>query len=62
MKIVSARYLIKCDVPGCSNIAKNLYSQGDDGKVNGLAICEKCIREISLKIKQTRSLNGKENN
>ena len=34
MKTVRARYLIKCDIPGCSNVAKNIFSQGDDVKVN----------------------------
>ena len=62
MKIIKAKYLIKCDIPGCGNVAKNLYSQGETASVNCIAICEKCAREILLKNKQIRSINGKENN
>ena len=62
VKVIKARYLIKCDMPGCKNISKNMFSQGDELKTTGLAICDKCIREMSAKIKNVRNINGKEIN
>ena len=60
MKIIKAKYLIKCDIPGCRNMSKNMYSQSEELKTTGVAICDKCIKEMSSKIKITRGNNGKE--
>ena len=51
MQKISAKYLIKCDIPGCNNIARHMFSQGDGKQALGLAICEKCIKELNYKPK-----------
>ena len=61
MKIIRAKYLIKCDVPGCNSVSKNMYSQKDSLSTTGLAICDKCIKELASKTKNTRSSYEKEN-
>ena len=56
MQVIKARYLIKCDVPGCKNISKNMYSHGEALKSTGLAICDKCIKEMSSKIRTKKEI------
>ena len=60
MKVIKAKYLIKCDIPGCKNISKNMYRQGEELRTIGLAVCDKCIKEMASKIKNVRGKNEKE--
>ncbi len=48
MRVVKSKYLIKCDIPGCNNIATNLYSCGRDVSSSGIAICSKCIKALTV--------------
>ena len=54
MKVVRAKYLINCDVPGCKNISKNIYGMEEAIDKSGLAICDKCIRKLYSKLKETK--------
>lgn len=54
MQKISAKYLIKCDIPGCKNIARNMYYQGEGKQALGLAVCEKCIKELNYKPKSRK--------
>ena len=54
MQKINAKYLIKCDIPGCKNIAKNMFCQGDGIQTFGTAICEKCIKELNYKPKSRK--------
>ncbi|MBQ4557783.1 MAG: hypothetical protein IJA61_00195 [Clostridia bacterium] len=58
---IKSRYLIKCEIPGCANIALNMFSTNKIDE-NGFAICEKCIKGIIEKYKKSvERKNEKEN-
>ena len=59
MKKIRTKYLVKCEIPGCSNIALNMFTINDQD-VLGLPICERCVKEISDKKRMERK-NEKEN-
>jgi len=59
VKIMRSKYLIKCEMPGCSNVALNTFSSNSDDTL-GMAICEKCIKSIIEKYKKVEKNNEKE--
>ena len=56
MKVHKARYLIKCEMPGCKNISKYMYSAIDEEGVKGVAICDQCVKAMSANIKSKKTI------
>ncbi len=42
-----AKYLIKCEIPGCKNAATHMYHQGTDSGCRGIAICSHCVKDLA---------------
>ena len=60
IKSIRSKYLIKCEIPGCVNVALNMFTSNKFDN-SGLAICEKCVKGISEKYKKLECKNEKEN-
>lgn len=50
MNVIKAKYLVKCEIPGCENIAKQAFSAGADDSCK-IAVCDKCVRAMYNKLK-----------
>ena len=47
MNCTKSKYLIKCEIPGCKNVATMLYCAGIENGAKGIAICNYCIKGLS---------------
>ncbi len=59
MNCTRSKYLIKCEVPGCTSVATALYSAGVEKGPKGIGICNNCIKALSKYI-VTKKTNSEE--
>ena len=50
MNVTKTKYLVKCEIPGCENIAMRFFSAGSEVS-GGVAVCDKCVRAMYSKIR-----------
>lgn len=57
MNKTKSKYLIKCEIPGCKNVATTLYCAGTEGLERGIAICNHCIKELAQSNKTKKQIS-----
>ncbi len=60
MIAIKSKYLVKCDMPFCVNVAVSKYIIGEKTK-EGLQLCDKCIKGMYDIIKRKVSNKGENN-
>jgi len=57
MKVFRFKYLVKCDMPACSNIAVNKFKL-KDGDNDGLQLCDQCVKGMYSIISKKTNIKG----